>query len=482
MPTAVPKGDIVCPHCKKTHDGSWDGTYCDLACFLNHGYEANNDNPFEIARRKKAETEARRKARLEDEIKNGSKREQDALEEEKLAAILGDPKMQQPTTPMDSRLDFGKGKKENQYLTEALKTIQSQERPHAEFGGSLMNYLEKCPHYRGDQTGDKSFAERGTAQHTAVETENLMGLNEWEVEAVNKCIGLKKKWAEGGELIQEPRVDFLGQFGYLDCICLYNHRSSARIWDYKFGRNEVPPAETNLQGWCYALGAWNAYPRLDIIEVIFLMPYLNKVTTATFNRGKHYSLFADKILGLITAAKNPDSPYTSGDHCKYCGAKTSCPKMGGLAITVAKKYGELDLPDEFHPSEIRDPKQMAIALKAAEVMEKWVDSVKAHSLAMRLAGTDIPGYELAERKAKRKIVDSNSTFNLVKDTLTTEEFLKCVSTSMPELEDVFASYAPKGQKGKWKEKLENMLMDAACLEQGNPSQYLKRIKNQITKD
>jgi hypothetical protein len=154
--------------------------------------------------------------------------------------------------------------------------------------------------------------------------------------------------------------------------------------------------------------------------------------------------------------------------------------MGDLAITVAKKYGELDLPSEFHPSQITDPKQMAIALQAAEVMEKWVDSVKAHSLAMRLAGKDIPGYELAEREARRKIVNATGAFNLVKDTLSTEEFLQCVSASMPKLEDIFASHAPKGQKGKWKEKLENMLTDADCLEQGDPSQYLKRIKNQIT--
>jgi hypothetical protein len=75
---------------------------------------------------------------------------------------------------------------------------------------------------------------------------------------------------------------------------------------------------------------------------------------------------------------------------------------------------------------------------------------------------------------RRKVT---AAYEVVKDVIPVEDFLQCVNVSMTDLENNFSARAPHGKKAVWKQELENKLIDADCLTSGNPSVYLKQVKN-----
>jgi len=66
--------------------------------------------------------------------------------------------------------------------------------------------------------------------------------------------------------------------------------------------------------------------------------------------------------------------------------------------------------------------------------------------------------------------------NVVKDKLSTEEFMSCVTVNFKELSDQVAAKAPRGQKQEERDKLEDALTDANALSRGQESYQLRKTK------
>lgn len=67
-------------------------------------------------------------------------------------------------------------------------------------------------------------------------------------------------------ILKELKLSILNglTFGTADLVMVKGDR--AIIGDAKFGWNPVEDAEVNLQGWAYAIGVFEKYPEVQMVE------------------------------------------------------------------------------------------------------------------------------------------------------------------------------------------------------------------------
>jgi hypothetical protein len=353
------------------------------------------------------------------------------------------------------------------------------EAKRTKFAPSILNYVEKCPGYRNDKSGRKDAADKGAELHEQVETGKITATEPADIEAVTLCIAYEEERSKGAKIYKELDLPVLDHHGFLDTLIVRGN--SATIIDWKFGKNQVPDAEINKQGYGYALAVWDKYPEIEEIEVHFVMPFIDWVSIAKFTRAADYDRIKLALRVIIERAKaawpeNEEVPHNPGRHCLYCGMLGRCKAVGNKALSVGVKYDNLPVPIEVHSSQIFDPADMARAFELAKVMENWAKSVKTHAIQMRLEGQEIPGYELGERSGRRSISNAQAAWEIVKDQISPEDFAGCATVSLPDLEKLFSANAPRGKKGEWMQKLQDELINAGALDLGQPTYFLKQTK------
>lgn len=357
-----------------------------------------------------------------------------------------------------------------------------QEREHAPYSPSSLGTRSKCCGFRNDETRDKTAAKRGELGHKAVELQDVSIIPEEDPqlrEAAEACIIYRKDVAASlGAYVtyEEERFDVLDQWGYLDLVLVNKEHTAAHILDWKFAYGKY---EANSpQFWAYCLGVWDRFTRVEKITVHVVMPFRDELDVETFTRQEHYQKFESEVRSIIESSKNPDpAKFSTGRHCEWCALREQCPKLNALAVEVATRYNtDLVIPENVHSSQIADPAQMGLALQLASVLGKWAESVRAHATEMAKNGAEIPGYHLAARRGKRGVSNPAAAYQLVKDVVPLEEFLGKVQVTYSDLEDLFVSKAPRGQKTKRKEYLEDTLRDNNLLLEAGDVQYLTRTK------
>jgi hypothetical protein len=290
--------------------------------------------------------------------------------------------------------------------------------------------------------------------------------------------------------VVEPFLRQADEAGLEEKVVIYNAKGENITWgtsdvvlvtgnhltliDYKFGAGYIDAPENNMQAKAYTAGAFLANPGAKTAEFIFVIPRRDEVLRHIFKRDELLNL-VEEVERVVRAAENPDSPYNpSEETCVFCGEKPKCPAINTAVAKVADKYGELQLPDEFHSSAIASPNQMAMAMQAATVVERWAKSVRHHAMEMVLNGEEVPGYELKYRQGKRTVRDVQSAWSVVQETtsLNLEDFLPACSVSITELEKVVKTQAPRGQKKALAAEVFDTLQDAGILFRGGEISYL----------
>jgi hypothetical protein len=298
--------------------------------------------------------------------------------------------------------------------------------------------------------------------HEAAETGRLNGLNPEQIAQVRECLDAVDNLQEEiprAIRYTELQVDVCGlTFGTADVVLIGAH--TATVIDYKMGRVPVDDAETNLQGWAYALGVFDLFG-VDSVKVVFLQPRCDLRTEHTFSRAKDYARMRDRVAAVIERAEDQESPYCPHPtNCQYCGAKARCPALASKALAIVEKLPDaLELPTVFNPREITQPDQMALALRLAPVLIEWAEAVKAHALEMVRGGEEIPGYELKHRSGRRVIKELESVWDIVhaEFELPLEQFLPACSISVTSLENAVKSIQARGQGAKAIRKLNQLL-------------------------
>ena len=283
-------------------------------------------------------------------------------------------------------------------------------------------------------------------------------------------------------ILKELKLSILDglTFGTADLVMVKADR--AIICDAKFGWSPVEDAEINLQGWAYAIGVFEKYPEVQMVEVVFAQPRLNSVSRHAFFRTADLDKMKLRVSTVIARAKHQPPELNPTEYaCLYCGAKATCIALHKKALIISSKFSPLtpdsELIDLYDPEQLATPDLRGKAEILRRVLEPWCEKVRKENTRYALeTGEEIPGFEIASRAGRRSITNPQLTYDLVKDRLTPEEFASVCEVSVAQLLKTYSSKAPRGAKEKLKQEIEDKLDEAGVLQGGGDITYLKRKK------
>lgn len=204
------------------------------------------------------------------------------------------------------------------------------------------------------------------------------------------------------EYATETRVtfgDFLPDvFGSTDLLGRIGKR--AFVLDWKFGDGVAVEAEENPQLMFYAAAAMRTpevkwvFDGAEEIEMIIVQPPAVKRWVTNKRRIQAFEL---ELATAVKVAQMPDAPLKTGDHCRWCAAKPTCPKMTGAVDRAL--HAQLD---------ILNVAQISQYLAKADMLEQWIADTRALAHQLLEAGKPVPGYKLVAKRATRQWVDENS--------------------------------------------------------------------------
>ena len=227
------------------------------------------------------------------------------------------------------------------------------------------------------------------------------------------------------EYATETRVGFgdllPGVFGSTDLLGRIGRR--AFILDWKFGSGVPVDAEDNPQLMFYAAAAMRTpevqwvFDDCDEIECIIVQPPSVKRWTTDKKRIK---AFEQELLMAVKIAQLPDAPINTGDHCRWCAAKPTCPKMTGAVDRAV--HAQLD---------ILNVAQISGYLKQADMLEQWITDLRALAHQVLEAGKPVPGYKLIAKRAIRQWGDDDQALVAMLNEGIPEEELTTVKVISP---------------------------------------------------
>lgn len=378
-----------------------------------------------------------------------------------------------------------------------MTTVTPEGSAHHQYGPSTLKPRSICPGWTPDKTGPKDKADEGQLMHAAAETENYTGLTPEQASCVKSVLDDVAVLEKDADIVhKEIRLSILDglTFGTADRVIVKKATGGwfADVVDFKFGRWSVDDAEFNLQGWAYALGVFDLYPEVTSVTVRFLSPRRDEKTSYIFTRVADYDRMALAVKTVIEDAKRYDDTYDESmlrpnrSNCLYCGRikAGTCPKVRQFAITTAKRYEPIELADdELHSSMVTDSVKMAKMLDTARVLEKMVDSIKAHALTLALEQGGAlwddkgnPIFEVSERDGNRDISDLGLALPVLSKHLDDRDLLSVAKVSLSGALKLIAAKAPRGQKAKVIGEIEAALEEAGALTRGTGYRYLRRVK------
>jgi len=203
------------------------------------------------------------------------------------------------------------------------------------------------------------------------------------------------------EIEAETRVGFgdllPGVFGSTDLIGRIGKR--AVVLDWKFGDGVAVDVEENPQLMFYAAAAMRteetkwAFVDVKEIEMVIVQPPAIKRWVTTPAR---IAQFEKDLVKAVKLAQQPNAELKIGDHCRWCAAKPICPQMTG-AVDRALKTQLEDL----------DPPTISAYLKNADMLEQWINDLRALALQMLDSGARLPDYKLVAKRATRQWTDED---------------------------------------------------------------------------
>lgn len=199
----------------------------------------------------------------------------------------------------------------------------------------------------------------------------------------------------------ETRVGFgdllPGVFGSTDLIGRVGNR--AVVLDWKFGDGVVVDAVENPQLMFYAAAAMRtdeakwAFDGAEEIELIIVQPPMVRRWVTTKERIAAFEL---ELVSAIKAAQMPNAKLSSGDHCRWCNAKSICPVMNGAVDRALKTT--LDNIDTVTLSDM---------MHNADLLEQWLKDIRALAHQVLEKGGIVPGYKLVAKRSTRQWVDDS---------------------------------------------------------------------------
>jgi hypothetical protein len=374
----------------------------------------------------------------------------------------------------------------------AKETTEKDRSHHAESASSLQT-KEWCPRFR-NQGGTSEAAELGTRQHYAAETGNMSGLSDHEAEKVQECLdwltdrykGIRAEYPDAklvtesyGEIdeLEWPTMNERSTSGgFVDVEILFDGGKQAEIWDYKFGRWAVEPAENNLQGIVYLLNRFKKTPQLEKCTVGFMMPYLAKIDYHVFERKDFEKLYI-RVKRLVTIrqyGKNL-SENPSFNSCMWCANMVDCKAITKAVVGAVTKFAPLKVPANPDPNAINDKSDISAWLTFADVCKMYAASIRYHCTEETVTNKDLvpDSHELVKQDI-RVVKKVNEYLDALRQFGVTEESLdKIRKVSLTDGEKAVAATMKRGEKTAQLELFKEHLAEKNITEIGQTKIFLK---------
>jgi hypothetical protein len=252
-----------------------------------------------------------------------------------------------------------------------------------------------------------------------------------------------------------------------DAVMLFPAWGLIEVVDLKTGRGWVD-AVGNPQTRTYALGAalanpgaWSAVKstivqprasgdpiRSETIDVIDLMDWTTDLIAAMNDCGEAMAML-ECVGGVVFGSLDTEEEWAAGylrpgDHCHdtYCPAAKACPALEARALAAARTLlqpiadGEFAVPTPPEPRTLPIEKIVAV-LDAADMIEGWLNSVRAYARELVEGGVPVGNYILVDKQARRKWKDADAPANVAAEISKTTH----ISTSACFTEPVLKSPA-----------------------------------------
>jgi len=237
--------------------------------------------------------------------------------------------------------------------------------------------------------------------------------------------GLKPTWIEQRFKLDAIKPPFEAG-GTADTVIYHDGEQLLEVVDLKGGRGIVVEALGNKQARTYALGAVLNNPGLDIqqVKVTIVQPRAphrdGPIRSETFHivdlldwttellEAMHRSKTAQDYLE--TALSDPEVFedwarlfLASGDHCTFCPCAGSCPALAVAAKSKALLFfkDESGVEQENTVGKLT-PAEVAEILDRADMIQNWLNAVRAHAHAEAEAGVEIPNYQLVAKVGRER--------------------------------------------------------------------------------
>lgn len=196
------------------------------------------------------------------------------------------------------------------------------------------------------------------------------------------------------------------------------------IVDLKGGRGVVVAAKGNPQLRTYALGAVMANKGLDVeqVTVTIVQPRAShpdgRIRSETFHVIDLMEWASDMMAAMHRAKeaidKQPSMPESAwaaaylnpGGHCRdtFCKAQGTCPALRQAALdAVGVHFSPVDdTPGIANAPDSGSPEERAKRLDMLDMIEGWIQEVRAHEHRMAEMGQPAPGYGLVEKTGREK--------------------------------------------------------------------------------
>lgn len=333
---------------------------------------------------------------------------------------------------------------------------------HHLFGPSSLERRYLCPGSAGMEKGLPNVTSEHAAEGTRLHAEVAAAIERWcgkEVanpppcsEEIAKCIAFFERVVKGEEFatmaevreaIAAGTVKVFAELamewsaygkthtsGTADVIIVTPSRLLGIDW--KFGRREVTEAAHNWQGAAYAFMAMLAFYR-EKCEFHFYNPIIGQHTHTEF---ADKAQIAKNIMQIIRRAETGE--LVPGEkQCRYCKAALH----GTCPVALKKLETFAALPEVQAPRVCWTEKSDAELIQlyeAAKLCAKYAEKASAE-LMRRITqkGSPVADYDVKYISGGRKITDMVEAFGLLGDGITQEEFLRCCSVSVAQLEAKF---------------------------------------------
>lgn len=307
------------------------------------------------------------------------------------------------------------------------QTVSGREgsNPAADWGTCCHQVSEKCLRQNKDAAEFIGTTEHGK-QHSFEVDDEMAETAQTYVDYVRDQVakGAKLLCIEQQFSLDELKTPF-DAGGTADAVLYHIADRMLEVVDLKGGKGVVVEVTENKQLRTYALGVVLAHRGLDVekVKVTIVQPRAGhkdgRIRSETFHVADLVEWTAD-LLGAMRRAKLAqvmqgqekgwaEAYLNTGQHCRFCPAAGFCPALKTKALEKAQVWfddegtGHIpNSPDRLMPEDI------AQILDHADLIQDWLNAVRAYAHAQAESGVAIPGYQLVAKQARRKWDDEEA--------------------------------------------------------------------------